>query len=52
MPLIILFSFNHQAVTSCQKDGSEWQPAEAALYCMQTVAKFIPSIEGEMVPKV
>lgn len=49
---IFWFSLNHQAVPSCRKDSCEWQPVEAALYCMQAVAKSVPVLEGEMMPQV
>ncbi|XP_078427860.1 ARM repeat superfamily protein isoform X2 [Wolffia australiana] len=50
--LKIVFLKFIQAVPGCSKDGSGWRPVEAALFCMQPVAKSVPVQEGEMMPKV
>lgn len=49
---IFLFTYD-QALENAPSDGSsKWQPIEAALFCMQSIAQFIPSSEAEIMPRV
>ncbi|KAH7662701.1 transportin-3 protein [Dioscorea alata] len=42
-----------QSLENAPSDGSsKWQPVEAALFCMQSIAQFIPSPEAEIMPQV
>uniref|UniRef100_A0A1D1YRE4 Transportin-3 n=1 Tax=Anthurium amnicola TaxID=1678845 RepID=A0A1D1YRE4_9ARAE len=50
--LRIIFLKFMQAVSNCRNSDCEWQPVEAALYCLQAVAKSVPVLEAEMMPQV
>ncbi|KAF3340567.1 transportin-3 isoform X1 [Carex littledalei] len=49
--LKILFLKLVEAVRNCEQN-SRWQPCEAVLFCMQAVAKSVPSQENELLPQV
>ncbi|XP_073000686.1 transportin MOS14 [Typha latifolia] len=51
--LKILFLKLVQAVGNCRNDETcKWQPVEAALYCIQAIAKSISTKEAEILPQV
>ncbi|KAJ0970466.1 hypothetical protein J5N97_023343 [Dioscorea zingiberensis] len=53
LTLKILFMKLLQAIEKGASDeNSNWQPVEAALFCMQAIAKFIPRQEAEVMPQV
>jgi len=42
-----------QAVgNSSNNENCKWQPVEAALYCIQAIAKSVSSLEAEIMPQV
>ncbi|KAL9239561.1 hypothetical protein vseg_013870 [Gypsophila vaccaria] len=51
--LKILYMKLAQAVANCGNDqGSDWRPAEAALYCIRAIAESVPCMEMEVMPQV
>lgn len=50
--LRILFMKLVQAVGSCNNNENvKWQPVEAALYCIQAIAQWVPTLEAEVMPQ-
>ncbi|KAJ6817034.1 transportin MOS14 isoform X2 [Iris pallida] len=53
LTLKILFTKLVQAVGNCSSDANcKWQPVEAALYCIQAIAKSVSTQEAEIMPQV
>lgn len=53
LTLKILFMKLVQAVGNCSNNENyKWQPVEAALYCIQAIAKSVSEKEGEIMPQV
>ncbi|ONK70738.1 uncharacterized protein A4U43_C04F1020 [Asparagus officinalis] len=53
LTLKILFMKLVQAVGNCSSnENCKWQPVEAALYCIQAIAKSVSTQEAEIMPQV
>ncbi|XP_050379254.1 transportin MOS14 [Argentina anserina] len=50
--LRILYMKLDEAAACCQNEGSEWRPAEAALFGIRAISSYVSVVEAEVMPMV